>query len=157
MDERHDARIQLLRAYIWEHGPVTRREIALALSINLPAISKITAELLDDRQLVAAGQEDSTGGRKAWQLDIPADEGSVVALSFSSLGIASALSDMKARLSHRQSEPFELSAAADGLSAPPDRRARAAQVSTAAVVMTKAKDQRRPVASSEKRGSIRKG
>ena len=88
---------QILR-FVWESGETSRKEIADALEINLPAVSYTVNELLESKELVETTAALATGGRRASLLKVAPDRYSVIAVSYSSLGLLTAVSDLSANL-----------------------------------------------------------
>jgi predicted NBD/HSP70 family sugar kinase len=103
---RKAVRKALIRFFVWKHGPVSRGRLSEGLRLNLPTVSTCAAELLATNDLIEEGYANSTGGRKPQLLDINAERGTVIGLTFSSRGISSACANLKGRVSNLRIYPF---------------------------------------------------
>ncbi|MBX7243863.1 MAG: ROK family transcriptional regulator [Candidatus Sumerlaeaceae bacterium] len=110
---RNLRRRALIRFHIWKDGPISRSQLAEKLGLNIPTISAFVGELLDSGDVIECGLASSTGGRKAQLLEVRADAGSVIGLTFSSRGISSAISDLHGKLANSQIYPFSVSVGKD--------------------------------------------
>lgn len=102
------ARKDLLRFHVWKDGPISRGRLAEALNLNLNATSSCVSDLVASGDLIEEGFA-ATGGRKAQLVDLNPAKASVIALTFSSRGIASGWADLKGAVRNVQIFPFSLS------------------------------------------------
>lgn len=56
--------------YIYQHGTVSRRDIAFSLNLSMPTVLSNINEMLSDGLIVEIGEYGSTGGRKSKQITI---------------------------------------------------------------------------------------
>jgi predicted NBD/HSP70 family sugar kinase len=95
---------------IWQKAPVSRAQLSDELGLSLPTISAAITILMQRGEVIDGKMAASTGGRKAQLVDICAEKGRVIGVSFTSRGICSAWSDMKGGLhniSHYSFVPSE--------------------------------------------------
>lgn len=56
---------QNIRQFLLANGSATKVELSDKLGISFPTISKFTAQMEKDGELLSAGLDDSSGGRRA--------------------------------------------------------------------------------------------
>jgi len=105
----HQARhLEDVAFQIWKTGPASRADLSRSLHLSLPTIANIITEL-QQKGLIADGMTSpSTGGRKAQLVDIRADLGTVIGVSFTSRGISAATGNMKGGLRHIRHYDFSV-------------------------------------------------
>lgn len=70
----------MIKQIITVHGPISKPEIAKLTKLSLPTVNKIVEVLVQEDQIVAAGLEGSSSGRKAQLYKINANQGYVAAI-----------------------------------------------------------------------------
>lgn len=79
---------------------MSRGELCAHLGLSLPTVANAVAELVEKGIATEDRMSPSTGGRKAQLVEIRADLGSVIGVSFTSRGITSARGDLQGKLSN---------------------------------------------------------
>ncbi|SCW34400.1 Sugar kinase of the NBD/HSP70 family, may contain an N-terminal HTH domain [Paenibacillus tianmuensis] len=68
---------------IRKQGPISRADISKALNISRPTVSKLTADLLSDGEIVEIGEGESKGGKKPILLKLNSNNAYVVGIHLS--------------------------------------------------------------------------
>lgn len=76
--------LRLVLQWVVADGPMSRADIARQTGLNPTTVSSLVNELTDDGLIEEVGRAASTGGKRARQLAIRADAGSIVAVDLSS-------------------------------------------------------------------------
>ncbi|MCZ7644626.1 MAG: ROK family protein [Planctomycetota bacterium] len=93
--------LDLIRA----RGQVSRPVLSEVLAINLPTISSLTKELLDERLIHAEGFDKSDGGRRPELLALNPGFSTAMGLELSLSGIRGVLTDLSGKVLDREEGP----------------------------------------------------
>lgn len=113
MANRFENKVRILDT-IRERRKVSRPLLAESLAINLPTISNLTKELLDEGLIHGDGFEKSEGGRRAELLTLNPGFATAIGLEMSLNGIRGIVADLGGRVLHRIEGPREIPRDADG-------------------------------------------
>lgn len=104
MATRFENKVRLLRL-IRSRGQVSRPVLAEDLDINLPSISSLTKELLDEGLIRPQGFDKSEGGRRPELLGLNPEFATAMGLELTLAGVRGVLSDMGGRVLDREEGP----------------------------------------------------
>ena len=82
---RHNRSVLLSRLFF--DGPLSRHELARLSGLSAATVSNVTADLVDDRLVVEAGQVESDGGRPRVLLRVDPEYGYVVGIDVGETGV----------------------------------------------------------------------
>lgn len=94
---------QLVFSTIYEHGEISRAEIARVTHLTRPTVSDVVAELIDAGLIEEIGYAPSTGGKRAILLRVDANSRSLIALDLAREDFRGALIDLRGEIRHRVS------------------------------------------------------
>ena len=89
----HNASL-VLRA-LYDHGPISRADVARMTSLTRTTVGEITSELIDDGLARAIGRGPSTGGKAPILLELVDDSRHVIGLDLAELRFRGALVDLR--------------------------------------------------------------
>ncbi len=102
---RHHAKeinIRLVLKNIYEHGPLSRADVARATKLTRPTVSSLVEELIQDNLVAAVGIGRSTGGKRPMLLEVPSDARQMVCVDISSRNFYGALMTLRGEIVCKQ-------------------------------------------------------
>jgi glucokinase-like ROK family protein len=97
---------QLVFSTIYEHGEISRAEIARVTHLTRPTVSDVVAELIDEGLIEEIGHAPSTGGKRAILLRVDVNSRCLIGLDLAREDFRGALIDLRGEILNRVSLPL---------------------------------------------------
>ncbi len=99
--------LKLVMRTVYNNGGISRADIARSTGLTRPTVSRIVAELIDERFVVETGQGPSAGGKRPTLLDVDQESHQLLALDLGSREFRGAVVNLRGAILERQTFPTE--------------------------------------------------
>lgn len=99
--------VSLVMRTIYNNGGISRADIARTTGLTRPTVSRIVAELIDERYVVETGQGPSAGGKRPTLLDVDQENHQLLAIDLGSSEFRGAMVNLRGKILERLTFPTD--------------------------------------------------